>query len=445
MSLQSLFSNSLYSISETLKLKSSYQKNATVSHRSTTTSHFLLTLLIQFFPPDYAPTGQLIDELTRALDVHDMNIEVFTAQPSYAYQSSSSPRRDVHGKVLVRRSRATQFWPQRIRGKAVAGILFFMRSVLHLIKTPKSNNLILLTTAPAFLPMLAYFAHFLKLPYVLLIYDLYPDIAIELGVIPPHHWLSRLWRSANSQIWRKARNIIVLSPAMKQAIIRHCPEVADNISIIHSWSDPNFITPIPKHQNKFALEHHLDSQFTVLYSGNMGSCHDMDTILEAALYLRDYPIQFVFIGGGSQRQEFIRQVDQLGLTNCLFLPYQPKEVLPYSLTACDVSLVSVSLGMETFVAPSKLYSALAAGRPIAAVCPTHSYLNQLITDAHCGGVFENGDGRGLAKYIRHLSMEPQSVEDLGANGRRYLQKHFTIDVIAKQYYQVFRQAVIPDS
>jgi hypothetical protein len=173
----------------------------------TSPEHFFLTLFIQFFPPDYAPTGQLIDELIRNLDHHNLNVEVFTAQPSYAYQSCIAARREANKKILIRRSRACQFWPQRIRGKTISGFLFLIRSIIHLIRLRlhiqrlrlignyNSPNLILLTTAPAFLPILGCFAHILKIPYVILIYDLYPDIAIELGLISHKHWLSKLFKT----------------------------------------------------------------------------------------------------------------------------------------------------------------------------------------------------------------------------------------------------------
>ena len=77
----------------------------------------------------------------------------------------------------------------------------------------------------------------------------------------------------------------------------------------------------------------------------------------------------------------MEQVSELGIDSCLFLPYQARENLPFSLTACDVSIVSISEGMEGLVAPSKLYSALASGRPIASICPENSYLNEIFAEA----------------------------------------------------------------
>jgi glycosyltransferase involved in cell wall biosynthesis len=168
----------------------------------------------------------------------------------------------------------------------------------------------------------------------------------------------------------------------------------------------------------------------------------MDTILEAAILLQQEPIQFVFIGNGAKRQAFRTQTSQLGLHNCQFLPYQDKENLPYSLTACDLSLVSVSPGMEGLVAPSKLYAALAAGRPLAIICEQHSYLREIVTDAHCGKAFSNGDAVGLAAFIRTLAADSQLVNQMGQAGRHYLLSHFTPELIAMQYSKLLCEAVL---
>lgn len=402
-----------------------------------------LGVFTQFFPPDYAPTGQLIDELTQQLSHQDIQISVFSGQPGYAFRTEqSAPLKEYRNRVLVKRSRTAQLWPQQIRGKAINGLLFFIRAGLHLLHSSWKYDVILLTTAPPFLPVLGYLASLiLRKPYVCLIYDLYPDIAVELNVVQNNHFLARFWRFINYYVWKNASAIIVLSRSMKQRVIRQCPEIREKISVIHSWADPKQISPIPKTKNWFSWKYQLVDVFTVIYSGNMGRCHDMDTLLDAISWLQDEPIRFVFIGGGAKRPEMINKVDNLGLKNCLFLPYQDKDVLPYSLTAGNLSLVSISPGMQDLVAPSKVYSALSSGRPIAGVCPKSSYLNDLIADANCGTTFENGDGKGLADFILYLQKDYKTAEAMGENAHRYLEDHFTPQIISKEYFKVVNQSL----
>jgi glycosyltransferase involved in cell wall biosynthesis len=401
-----------------------------------------LLVVTQFFPPDFAATGQLIEELVRHLGTYGVNVHVFTGQPGYAFQTNEAPAIEKFDGVLVKRSRTSQLWPKRVRGKAMNGVFFMIRAALHLLRHHHRRHVLLVTTAPPFLPFLGYLAHLCTgIPYICLLYDLYPDIAIALGVISPNHWLARIWQNLNIGVWRKAKEIVVLSPSMKERIINICPEVAEKIHVIHSWANPKAIVPITKKENWFALKHNLVNKFTVLYSGNMGRCHDMNTIIEAAKKLKNEPIQFVFIGGGAKRKDVMQEVESLGLSNLTFLPYQDKDVLPYSLTACDLSLVSVDADMEGLVAPSKLYPALAAGRPVAVICSKDSYLRKLINHARCGASFKNGDSDGLAEFIRLLNSDRQFGERMGKEGRQYLQTYFTSEIISKEYLKMLRQNI----
>ncbi|GAB4303186.1 MAG: glycosyltransferase family 4 protein [Oscillatoriaceae cyanobacterium] len=396
-----------------------------------------LSIITQFYPPDYAATGQFIQELAYHLGCQGMKISIFTGQPGYAFQTEAAPKIEKAEPLRIQRSRTSRIWPHRIRGRAFNGLLFCLRTGLHLLKTCHRGDVLLLTTEPPYLPILGLFANLcFGLPYVCLLYDLYPDAAVELKVIPPKHWLVKLWDNINRLIWKRARSIIVLSSTMKDRVVAKCPEIKDKISVIHSWADPTWIKPLNKSHNWFAKQYNLNGKFTVLYSGNMGRCHDMDTIMAAAEELREEPVQFVFIGAGAKTKDCQEKAQQLGLTNCLFLPYQDKEVIPYSLTACDLSLVSISKGLEGVIAPSKLYGILAAGRPVAAICEPHSYLRQLIADARCGVAVDNGDGHGLADWIRRLAREPELANRLGIAGRQYLKQHFTPEIIAGQYAQV---------
>ena len=399
-----------------------------------------LLIITQFYPPDFAATGQLIEELSHQLGQQNFEVTVFTGQPGYAFSQSSAPHHESIGNVSIVRSQGSRWLNHRIRGKALNGLLFLLRAFWYLVWNVWQHDVVLLTTAPPYLSTLGYLLKWIfRRPYVCILYDLYPDVAIHLNVISPHHGLTQLWRSIHQFVWRNAEQIIVLSPNIKQKIIQQYGLPSPRISVIHSWADPQVLRPLAKHKNWFAQQHHLDRTFTVMYSGNMGRCHDMNTILEAIALLQDEPIQFVFIGDGAKRSHCQKVVQQKQWKNCLFLPYQDKATLPYSLSAGDVALVSVERGFEGLVAPSKLYGYLAAARPVAVICEPQSYLKRLIAQAGCGVTLNQGDSAGLATFLRQLAADPQRVDAMGQAGRSYLQRHFTPELIAQQYAQVITQ------
>jgi glycosyltransferase involved in cell wall biosynthesis len=405
---------------------------------------FRVKIITQFYPPDYAATGQLIQELADQLGKHNIQVSIFTGQPGYAFAKDQAPRLEEIHHLKVKRSRTSRLWSKRICGKAINGVFFCLRAGLHLLKHWQESDVLLLTTAPPFLSIVGYLTNLcFGTPYVCLVYDLYPDVATELGVIAPEHPIAKLWDKVNGLVWQKAQGIVVLSSTMKERIVAKHPQIDSKISVIHNWANANWIKPLPKQENWFAREYGITKKFTVLYSGNLGRCHDLDTIVGAINLLKDEPIKFVFIGAGAKQEICSKTVVNLGLNNCCFLPYQDRENLPYSLTACDLAFVSIAPGMEGIVAPSKLYGIMAAGRAIAAICEPQSYLRQLITKAGCGACFEHNDSQGLAAFIRSLALNPTQAVAMGQAGRQYLEAHFTPEIIARQYTEVLNPVVKP--
>jgi glycosyltransferase involved in cell wall biosynthesis len=97
--------------------------------------------------------------------------------------------------------------------------------------------------------------------------------------------------------------------------------------------------------------------------------------------------------------------------------------------------------MEEVVAPSKFYSLLAAGRPVAAICEPHSYLRQILDEAGCGVGIDIGDAHRLTEYIRYLIKSPEQVASMGSAGRAYCSTHFTLKTVGQQYSQLLHTAL----
>ena len=114
-----------------------------------------VSLLTQFFPPDYAATGQLIQDLVQYFSRQGVNVQVFTGQPGYTSDRPLAPKQELLDGVRVRRTRISRFWPQRMRGRAMGGLLFCLRSLLKLLKPGFSGQLLFVTTEPPYLAIVA--------------------------------------------------------------------------------------------------------------------------------------------------------------------------------------------------------------------------------------------------------------------------------------------------
>lgn len=408
--------------------------------RASRSRHARLTLVSQFFPPDFAATGQLLDDLTIRLASQGLQIQVLTGMPAYAFNRSDAEKIEFQHNRCIRRTSASRIWPQRIRGRAINGILFCTRIGARLLRYARRGDLILYTTEPAYLPLMGWMLHWLtRTPYLVLVYDLYPDVLVGLNVLPATHWLVRLWTKLNFSVYKDAQQLIVLSEPIANKLQQQSPELDSKITIIPSWADPTKIYPRAKNKNWFALRHHLENCFTVLYSGNQGRCHDLVTLMAAAMLLRNRSdIRFVFVGKGAQEKRLHELAHDWGLNNCLFLPYQNLDDLPYSLSSADLAVVSLAIEAEGLVAPSKLYGHLAAGTPIAAITPANSYLRELVEAEGCGRWFANGEADSLAEWILHLHQHPEDLRRMGTASRKLLMRTATPELITAHYWHVIK-------
>lgn len=403
-----------------------------------------ILFITEFFPPDYAPTGELIRQLSIDLSINGLNIEVFTQKPGYAFKSQNSqiPSQEDSEGFVVKRSNLVGFVSKRIRFKIIASLVFALRSFLYLLIHTHKKDLIILTTAPAFLPFVGAVNNLLfGKPFVCIIYDLYPDILTALNLLPDNHWIIKLWRKINNYTWNKASHLIVLDSSMKRKILTIDPQMKNKISIISNWAEDNVIVPIAKQDNWFAQKYNLVDKFTVIYSGNIGRCHDIDTIIEAIFYLKAKPIQFVFIGNGAKSEFILQKIDELELNNILMLPYQDSTTIPYSLTAGDLYLISIDKNMDGLISPCKTYSSLAAGRPIAVICPEQSFFNSLVTTGECGKCFQNGESQKLADFILYLSQNPELYKKMGKASREYFLSNFERKISTQTYYSLIKSII----
>ncbi len=171
----------------------------------------------------------------------------------------------------------------------------------------------------------------------------------------------------------------------------------------------------------------------MLYSGNIGRLHDIESIAIAAKLLSNQAIQIVFIGDGAKLKILEQYQQEYKLNNILLLPFQPREIIPLSLTACDVSLVSLVPGAEKIIAPCKLYGMLSAGKAIVAISESGSYLDKLLTTYNCGVNCPPNQPQKLATILSDLADDLVGVKKMGENARKLYEEKYTFNRAVDEY------------
>jgi glycosyltransferase involved in cell wall biosynthesis len=409
-----------------------------------------LVILNQYYMPDVASTGHLLHELAHELAEETagggFDVSVITTRPSYGPRETWQPVKlhEFVDNVEVRRLLTTRFNKNNLLGRISNSLTFIVPLAIRVLFTSRRRDVHLYTTNPPFLGIIgAFVSMFRRHTYVMLLHDAYPQMAVWVGTIRKGGFIERTWHWFNRFTYTRAAHTIVLCEAAKKLLCASYGVNPSRVHVIPNWADREKLFPIPKSESGFARTHGLVEPFTVLYSGNLGLYYEFETLLQAAAILKEENFRMVFVGSGGRRAWLDEQIKARGLANTLLLPYQPFDKLNESLCACDASFVTIAKGIEGISFPSKLYSALAVGRPVLALSEEGSELKHLVEDLGGGGVgmwFRLGDAQGLADGIRSLMRDKARAQQQGRRAREVFEEHYTRQAAAARYAHVLRLA-----
>jgi colanic acid biosynthesis glycosyl transferase WcaI len=364
----------------------------------------------QFFWPDIAPTGQLLGHVASELARRGHSVTVLAAEESYAGAGGDKPA----GVNIVRVPVAG--FSRIPTGRVLSWVSFLAAATSRAVTLPKQDVVVALTTPPGLSVPAVMLARMWRAKTWIWEMDLYPDVATSIGEVqtkaPAVRFISALL------LWsrRRADGIVALGECMRQRLISHGLE-SSRIVVAENWADDSTLASVPFPP---------PGPLRILYSGNLGLAHDLETIFGAMQSLRD-ETQFVFrfAGGGSGRAELQRRCNRFDIRNVDFRPYCSPEELGSSIGSADISLVTLRPECVGTVVPSKVYSALAVGRPVLFIGPPECTSAEMIRQHGCGWVVPAGDVQGLVGLLRRLQANRAEAEEAGARARRLLEARYT--------------------
>lgn len=404
-------------------------------------------LITEFFTPDNVGTGQRMTELAKGLHDKGLDITVYTHQPHQTGENEATSRRlptqTTHQGVPVRRPRVPVLRQSSILRRIINWMIFTIwLSVALLLDSPegKDRELIAVSHPPFLVIIIWLLCQARRWEYTYIVHDHYPAAAIEMGYISSDGIVAKVWKHLNKRPLSDAHLVVTLGPAMRKRILQSASNEIDpeQVHVIYNWESSS-IQPLPKDANWFAKRLGVDEVFTVLYSGSISEYHNIETIIRAAPELPD--TQFLIIGKGSKKGELIDLADQLDVRgkNVRFLPFQPREQLPYSLTSCDVSVVSVQSGFKGINVSAKLPTALAVGRPVLVLSQPGDDEAKIVERFDAGIHVTQGDEQGVVDAIRLWRANPDIREKHGQNAVQAFKQHFSKEKAIDAYYRLLTE------
>jgi glycosyltransferase involved in cell wall biosynthesis len=408
-------------------------------------------ILNQFFWPDVAATAQHAFDLARYLRRHGDRVSAIASRSIYGQAGGALPQHERVDGIEVHRVGTSLFGKGGLASRTIDFVSFNLACLVKAMALRRHDVVICLTTPP-FVALIGWILKVTKgSRFIFWTMDLYPDVPLAAGVLkhgtPAHRLFDRLDRFCLAH----ADQVVVLGRCMRERIrAKGVPE--ERIRMIPPWSDPTEVLSVPARsletsadtpstletsaagvrmstvaRNAFRAAWGIGDRFVIEYSGNCGVGHDISSVCDAMLQLRDDDsMRWVFVGGGVMRprlEEFIRLHD---VRNVVMKPYQPRERLGELIALGDAHLVLIADGFEGMLLPSKFYGVMAAARPTIYVGPAGSEVDAVVSETHCGFSLRNGDGAGLVSAIRSLQRDASGAIAMGLRGRRALEEQYSM-------------------
>ncbi|HNQ91835.1 MAG TPA: glycosyltransferase family 4 protein [Alphaproteobacteria bacterium] len=357
------------------------------------------------YPPSRGATGRVLRDLAHAFARDGWEVTVLT--------SGASSSEVMDGPVRVKRVKAS--------GKKALSAYFWVwvKLLVAALFMPKHKMIVTLTDPPMLVVAGRILARIKGSSHIHWCHDLYPDILPVLGLKISSKVMSFL-KGMSRRAMKSCDRVVVVGRCMAKHLAFTGLDMS-KVTIIPNWPDleltarASMTSGVPI-RVKAAANANLDGKslrpknpffvdespkFRVLYAGNLGRAHPISTILDAAaLLMPDHPeIEFVFVGDGVGYERIAQERARRGLDNIRLLPAQPLSRLKELMESGDVHLISMKHEAAGMLVPSKLYAALAAGRPCILIGPDHTETARVIREYGAGRVVAQGHARQLASEI----------------------------------------------
>ncbi len=408
---------------------------------------FRILVLCPHFAPDlHAATGEVMTRLVEALAARGHTIDVVTSLPWYRDHDVESEWR---GRPIRRQRTSfgsiTRVWPfPTDKGNIVPRTLAFIgETLLSLLVSVVKNrpDVILAMSPPIFFGGAArILAARFRAPFVFNVQDIFPDVAVDLGmltntkVISMAQWFER-------SLYASADAVTVLSQDQADNVRDKLGEgidPLDRVRIIPNFVDTDRVKVVEGH-TRYRRRHDLDDKLVVMYSGNVGFSQSFDLIERAAQHFveADPRVMFVINGEGAARP--LVEDWAADLPNVLVTDFAPRHEVSDVLGSADLQLILLAPGLARSSTPSKLYGIMAAGRPVLASIDLGSDADLIIRDAGAGVVVPPGEPVAFIDALESLLGEPEELERMGRRAHAYVTHLVTPDQQAKAYELLFSQ------
>ena len=411
-----------------------------------------ILLVTLVYAPDRVSTADLMASLARGLHSLGHQVTVLTSKPHY--YPPEIPGNSQTGSGAPRLWRTTQengvkviriYMPRKRRQvwSRVFDFLWFQIMVTILGLSHGQGCRVVLVTSPPFTFGLSgiFLAWTHRAKFLYDVRELIGDVLVQSGMLR-NRLLIRASYALEDFVYRRADAISTIAPFFRDRLVeRGLP--ASKIFVTPNFVDTDFIRPGSK-ANSFSRRHKLENTFVVLYAGNLGLTQGLEILVDAARAFKDDPnFMALVVGEGMARAALEKAVAESSLGNIRFLPYQPLETVPELYATADVCISPMRHLFSYSTVPSKILTAMAAGRPLVVAAEPDSDAGRLVVESEAGICVQPESREGMIEAIGKMRHDAALRERYGANGRACVCAHYSAPAVIARYHDLMGKLAPP--
>jgi len=399
-------------------------------------------ILAQYFPPDMGGGATRAYNVAKGLMLNGCSVVVVAAFPHYPSGNVPAKYRwkpltvEFMDGVKVFR---TFMLPLASEGMFKRMLLFACFVASSLFALPFVGRVDVVWAANpnviGVFPSLIY-AFVKRCPLVQNVDDLWPEVLYDLGMNRKSPF-ARLGELLAKIAYSVSSVITPISPGYVKVICGKYGVDRGKVHVVRAGVD----------LSKFKVNDSLfcsgEEGFRVLYSGAFSMAYDFDQVLLAAEKLEEIGgVEFVLQGSGELVGYLKARVEELGLKNVKIIDMVvSRDEVAKLLSEADALILPLrDFGTPYLGISSKLYEYQAAGKPI--ICCAEGEPARYVEEAKSGIVVKPGDHEALAKAVLYLKENRELAEELGGNGRKYVEDKLSIEKIGLQMKKIFRDLLM---
>ena len=409
-----------------------------------------LLIYAHYYVPDTASTGQILRELAEGM-LDKFDITVICVVPSYLgiieekYKTQKYYKEEING-VKVLRIRVPEFSKTNKKSRVKNIVSYFLGAIGATFKVGKMDYVLSISQPPILGGLLGVWGKWVKhAKYIYNIQDFNPEQVMAVSytkskvITGAMMWFDKFSCKHSDLVITVGRDLVETIEKRFQG--KKVPKTV----MINNWIDESEIYPLEQNNEKvltFKKKYGLDNKFVIMYSGNIGLYYDLENLIEDVSRFKPgtktadgREVVFAFVGAGFVLDKLKNYVKEHHMDNVVFIPYQDKADLIYSLNAGDVHWCVNARGIKGVSCPSKAYGIMAAAKPIIGVLETGSEVRCLIEDTKGGLCCEPGEYDKVEKNIRWFidNAGKDELKAMGARNREILEKNLTRNVSVRKY------------